>query len=253
MTGSIRLTKPNTGKPGFYRLIRRLFRLFVSTRPALYQAYARLENLQFRLTGGTQIVVDSYPRSANSFFEAAFTRAHGGRIEVAHHSHAAAQVLSGVARGLPCIVLVREPEAAIASFYEMHGGHYPIWLCTQEYVAFYSALVHVLDKLIVVTTENLEARFFDLMVQVRDTHSLDIEPFEVDARVRAELFEQVDATGRARNGSVVERYSESLSSEEKSQRRANLDKIRHSIRSPRNAHRLAKANAVYYRFKSHAF
>ena len=116
MTQTLDLPRHNTTKPGFYRHLRRRLRLLVSTRPALYALYARFEKLQFQLTDKTTVVVDSYPRSGNSFFEAAFTRAHCGREEVAHHAHAAAQVLAGAKRGLPCIVLLREPEAAIASF-----------------------------------------------------------------------------------------------------------------------------------------
>lgn len=253
MTNHPVLPTPNTTRRPTSRVIRRLFRLFVSTRPALYGSYAKLENLQFRLTDTTEIVIDSYPRSANSFFEAAFTMAHKGQIEVAHHAHAAAQVLAGEKKGLPCVVLVREPEAAIASFYEMNGGHYPIWLCTQEYVAFYSALLPVLNNLVVLPTEFLELRFHDLMVFLRDQYALKLEPYEIDANVRADLFNMVDATGRARNGFAVERYSATLSAEAKAKRQANLEVIRKMICAPSNARRLSKANALYEGFKNRAF
>ena len=253
MTDSTNIQPPNSTKPKLYRHLLRRLRLLVSTRPTLYAFYARLARLQFQMTDRTSVVVDSYPRSANSFFEAAFTRSHGGREVVAHHSHAAAQVLAGVKRGLPCIVLLREPEAAIASFYEMSGGDYPIELCTREYSVFYTSLLPVIDKLIIVETEQIEARFHDLMVYLRDKHGLAVEPYEIDAAMHSELLLAVDETGRHRNGFAIERYSETLSKVEKQSRRERLDAIRTQIRAPQNATQLARCRTVYQEFKSHGF
>ena len=147
---------------------------------------------------------------------------------------------------------MREPEAAIASFYEMHEGQYPIWLCTQEYVTFYSTLVPALDKLMIITTETLETRFHRLMVTLRDSWNLPVEPYEIDAAMRSELYQMVDKTGKARNASETERYSERVSSEEKTQRRADLNAIRRMVRDPDNAHSLGKARELYERFKHNA-
>ena len=253
MTLNLELNHPIATKPPLFRQLRRRLRLMVSTRPALYALYARLGSLQFRFTDKTTVVVDSYPRSANSFFEAAFTLSHGGREVVAHHSHAAAQVLSGVHRGLPCIVLVREPEEAIASFFEMHGGNYPISLCTTEYITFYAALIPAIDKLIVVKTSQIEARFHDLMAHLRDEHCISVEPYEINEGNRSELFRSVDETGRKRNGFSAERYSEKLSAEKKQARREHLNAITVMIRATKNKARLARARALYENFSTHAF
>lgn len=253
MTNEAHISPARTKAPGPYRMLRRYLRLYVSARPKLYAAYARLGGLQFQLTETTQVLVDSYPRSANSFFEAAFTRAHGGRLEVAHHSHAAGQVLMGVKRGLPAIVLLREPRGAIASFYEMNDGDYPIELCTREYVVFYTALRSVIDRLVVVETATLENRFFALMTLLRDRYGLNVEPYEITPRVRAELMRDVDETGRRRNGFSAERYSDSLSLEEKKARRDRLDRIITMIEAPANAGLLARAEALFEEFRTHAF
>lgn len=252
MTSDLDLPRPNTTRRPLLRSWRRNVRIFVSTRPLLYTLYARAEGLQFQLNDRTSVLVDSYPRSANSFFEAAFTRAHGGRAEVAHHSHAAAQVLEGVRRGLPAVVLLRTPRHAIASFFEMNGGDYSIALCTREYIAFYSALLPVLDQLIVVETDTLEQRFFDLMMRLRDRFGLELEPYEITPEVRADLMRDVDKTGRHRNGFTAERYSDSLSQREKKLRRDRLDRIVGLVEAPTNSARLAKADAIFAEFRRHA-
>lgn len=253
MTSTIKLQRPRTLKPSLYRRLVRRFRLLVATRPNLYTCYARARRLPFQITDKTQVLVDSYPRSANSFFEAAFVKAHGGRLNVAHHSHAAGQVLAGVKRGLPCIVLVRAPEAAIASFYDMNGGDFPIELCTREYVAFYHALAPVMDRLIIVETATLEARFYDLMKFLRDRYGLDVACYVIDGDTRKALFEDVDATGRARNGFSAERYSDKRSPREKQERQDQLAAIRDLISTPKNAAELSRAQSLYESFRTHAF
>lgn len=240
------------GKAFVTQLIRNL-RLLISPCPNLYRIYADYCQLSFRLTNTTTVVVDSYPRCGNSFFEAAFNMAQKGREVVAHHSHAAGQVLAGVKKGLPCIVLIREPEAAISSFYEMSEGKYSIQLLTREFVTFYSSLLPVIDKLIIVETSMMEARFRNLMVHLHDQYGLKVEPYEIDTAMRAQLFRVVDEVGRQRNGFVAERYSDSLNSAEKQARRRKLDAIRAMVGASENANNLRRAQALYKAFKSHAF
>ncbi len=62
---------------------------------------------------GTDVVIEGYPRSANSFAVAAFRQAQPGPVRIAHHVHAPANAIAGVRLGLPTLVLVREPAEAV--------------------------------------------------------------------------------------------------------------------------------------------
>ncbi|MDX1501688.1 MAG: hypothetical protein R3325_04940 [Thermoanaerobaculia bacterium] len=106
------------------RRVRYELRSFLGSRPGLFLPLARLERtlrpdphrLAPRpLTDRTELVLEGYPRSANTFAAAAFLSAQPGHVEVAHHLHAPAQVIAAVRRGLPALVLIREPVAAIVS------------------------------------------------------------------------------------------------------------------------------------------
>jgi hypothetical protein len=244
--------RPLTKRHPLGRLLRRRMRLLISGHPTLYYCYAKLAKLPFQINETTTVLVDSYPRSANSFFEAAFSKAHGGRESVAHHSHAAGQVRLGLKRKLPCIVLIRNPVSAIVSFYEMNEGSYSIEVCTLEYIKFYGALEELIDKITVLETVNIENRFYDLMEMMRDRYGLSVEPFTIDAATRAELFQTVDETGLERNGHV-ERYSGSLNVSEKQYRQTNLASIKDRVCAPENAARLSRAMDLYKKFQSHAF
>jgi len=63
----------------------------------------------------TTIVIEGYPRSANSLMVDAFILAQGGYVPIANHSHHWGQVVDGVKKGVPVVVTIRNPIDAAAS------------------------------------------------------------------------------------------------------------------------------------------
>ena len=59
----------------------------------------------------TQLVIEGYPRSANTYAVVAFAAVQPERPRIAHHLHVAAQVLAAVDRDIPTMVLIRRPQA----------------------------------------------------------------------------------------------------------------------------------------------
>ena len=63
------------------------------------------------LADETEIVIEGFPRSGNTFAVAAFHLAQQPRdVKIAHHAHIPAQVLAAVRAGLPALALIRRPE-----------------------------------------------------------------------------------------------------------------------------------------------
>jgi len=67
------------------------------------------------ITRDTQIVIDSFPRSANTFVTVAFQISQPCSVRIAHHLHAPAQIIAGARMGIPILVPVRDPRAAAVS------------------------------------------------------------------------------------------------------------------------------------------
>jgi len=64
----------------------------------------------------TEIVIEGFPRSGNTFAVAAFHEAQLPHdVQIAHHAHAPAQLLEAVREGLPALLMLREPEDAVVS------------------------------------------------------------------------------------------------------------------------------------------
>src|SRR5438874_8416960 len=96
-------------------------KLAASARPALAMPAARLRGHGVLVSSpGVEVLIEGYPRSANSFTVAAFARAQGwpgsGGGRIAHHTHAPAHVLEAIRRGIPAIVLLRDPADAVPEF-----------------------------------------------------------------------------------------------------------------------------------------
>jgi len=67
------------------------------------------------ITDGTELVIEGYPRSGNTFAVAALQFAQPRPLNIARHTHAPAQVMEGVRLCLPTLVIVRNPRDAAVS------------------------------------------------------------------------------------------------------------------------------------------
>lgn len=145
-----RLTPPSL----YYKL-----RTFSRQHPALFLPFSRWRWNRWRKkycldTSGpepaapqpimpdTEIVIEGFPRTANTFAHIAFKVAQTRPVKIAHHTHAAAQVIAGVRKSIPTIVLIREPEAAVISY--LIGDFDPQITMRQvlhDYIAFYKPIL----------------------------------------------------------------------------------------------------------------
>ncbi|WP_457637192.1 hypothetical protein [Oceanithermus sp.] len=90
----------------------------ISRHPALYYPLLDLfksPRRKLKVSKNTEIVIEGYPRSANTFAVAAFQVAQGRSVRIARHLHSPAQVKVASALKLPTIILIRDPEDAITS------------------------------------------------------------------------------------------------------------------------------------------
>lgn len=135
---------------------------FASTKPALYYAIRRVSGRfdDLCVTPQTDIVIEGFPRSANSTTVQRFQSWQDRPLTIAHHKHHAAQILRGTELGLPTLALIRPPKAACLSLLALaaEGRH----RAGQEkgralgftdvfdaYSAFYEAIEPCLDRLVI--------------------------------------------------------------------------------------------------------
>jgi len=124
--------------------------------PTFFSLTARIQNKRtgvYRwVTPECDLVLEGFPRSANTFLYRILRSALRSDQKIAHHVHRSQQVAMAVRYGVPAFVLYRPPLAAIASLLVRAQCKITIEQCLADYVAFADAtlalsgkdLVHVL-------------------------------------------------------------------------------------------------------------
>lgn len=110
------------------------------------------------ITKHSDIVIEGYPRSANSFSVKAFKFDNGEGYKIATHLHAYPQVIIGVKHKIPTLLLIRNPFDCVVSymallaqtvgFEKINRGYNIKWLLS-DYVLFYNKLLPYKDNVVV--------------------------------------------------------------------------------------------------------
>ena len=103
------------GAVDYYRHLRWGVRSRVAVHPAVYLWFARMKYGEAVLASDTRFLIDGFTRSGVTFAVVAFNVAQRTPVPLAHTLHAPAHVIAAVRRGVPALVTVREPEAAVLS------------------------------------------------------------------------------------------------------------------------------------------
>jgi hypothetical protein len=108
----------------------------------------------FLVASDTDIVIEGFPRCANSFMCEVFASDTGRTLKMATHVHYSSQVVIACRLGLPTLVLIRNPRDAVISLKALdlqasRGSRadrkYPIYFHTRAYVHFYERIVPYLN------------------------------------------------------------------------------------------------------------
>ncbi len=94
------------------------FRSFIGKYPKIYYLlYSLKPNKYENITNqSTELVIEGFPRSANSFSVTAFRRLQQKKVNIAHHHHVPAQIIKAINLQIPILVLIRSPKDAVISY-----------------------------------------------------------------------------------------------------------------------------------------
>lgn len=130
------------------------------------------------LYDNTELILEGYPRSGNTFAFTAFDIAQGDNaVRVTHHLHTSSVVIAGIKRGIPCVIFVRNPEDAIIS-HIIYSQNLTIRQCLSSYIDFYEPLWKFRDKFITAKFEDVISNFGSITHQVNEKFSTSFSEFE---------------------------------------------------------------------------
>lgn len=171
----------------------------VARYPAVALRVARRRGHGVPVGEETDIVIEGYPRSANSFAVAAFEAAQMQPVQVAHHTHAPASVIAAVRRGIPAVVLVREPEDAVVEFVLLKP-ELTVGQALRGWVRFYRPLLPFRERFVVARTDEVLADLAAAIARVNDRFGTGFAPFEPTDENLAAVREGIGAYWEGRVG-----------------------------------------------------
>jgi hypothetical protein len=225
-------------------------RVTLGSYPHLFFPLARLGKKGDRapVDQDTDFVIEGFPRSGNSFAVAAFRMVQTRPVRLAHHFHAPAQIIAGVRRRLPVLVLMREPVAAVLSLVIRHP-EISIKMALHEYIRFYKTVAPYRNQFVTGLFDEVTSDFGAVIRRINQRFAADFGFFEHNATNVQKSFEIIEAKNRQRNnGALAE-----LSIARPSQVREKVKAERHlALAAEKHQRLVAEAQALYHDFARHA-
>lgn len=184
-------TREAAGGPPSRPSLRHALRRRVAASPGLYLALARRKPDTWTLDERTQIVIDSFPRSANTFAVIAFQLAQQDHVRVAHHTHAPASVIAAARRGIPVLVPTREPATSVVSS-AIRDPEATVGQWLRTYVAFYEAIRPYRDRIVTATFEETTSNLGAAIRRVNERFGTAFREFDHTEEAARTVFALID-------------------------------------------------------------
>jgi hypothetical protein len=207
------------------------------------QLYGRRQRYDGKVVGPqTDVVIEGFPRSGNTYFVAAFQLAQDMEVRIASHLHYPSQITCGMQLNIPVLVVIREPIEALTSYYirepSVSVGH-----MVTHYRRFYDCALSSRRSVLLCTFEQLTADF-DAIIQranarfgTRWKTTEDSNVSEDDIFQLVEEMERSDSDGATIRETHVARPSSSRKGEKDAARTALLAQV-----APQD---LARCNSLF--------
>ncbi len=149
-----------------------IFRTYIGTSVKLYNFYAfcRKRHKLWYVNKDTDITIEGYPRSANTYAYCAFLVGQEKEVKVAHHLHVIAQIEKSIKFGIPTLVLVRNPLEAILSNLVAYKGS-NINILINYYIQYHREIYRNRKKLVIGHFDQVIQDFGSTIKEVNSKYS----------------------------------------------------------------------------------
>lgn len=201
-------------------------RTSISHIPSIYLPLANLRRRDEEgatiVTPATDLVVEAFPRSGNTFAVTALQSSQPQRLDIAHHFHAPAQLIKAVRLRKPTLLIVRQPMAAVASFILRHPC-VSMGLGLKSWLRFHRALLPYTDGMAVATFDQVTTDLGAVIDAVNDRFGTSFRRFEHTEANVEKLFRALESRDRKLSGQErVNELGVARPSDDRSQRKAEL-------------------------------
>ena len=179
----------------------------VSVHPRLYLPLARRRYRgegENRIVGrDTELVIDGFQRSANTFSVVAFETSQEHPVRTAHHLHAASQIVAAVRMHVPTLVLIRDPADAVLSHMIREPG-ISARLILSSWIRFYETVLPLNDRVVIGDFPDVIGDFGSVIRRINARFGTAFTEFEHTEENVARCFELIETGNRGNYGALTE-------------------------------------------------
>lgn len=196
----LELRKMNLFKNYFLK-VKYVIRMYLGEYPLLFfpiNKYTKGRN--FALDKNTELVIEGFQRSANTFCVEAIRSAQPSTINIASHLHVPAHVILATRKNLPILVLIRNPvDAALSHYALMLEGamkasrpsrYRVLWLLFKHYIFFYTKIMPYRDKYVIGLFEDVTTNFGSVIEKINQRFGTEFSKFDHTPENVKKVFNQ---------------------------------------------------------------
>lgn len=231
-----------------WRHLLRRAKYLLGHEPALLPVYLRLTPLgtSRKVTEFTDLVVEGFPRSGNTFTVFALEDASAHELTIASHVHQPSQVKLALARGIPTILVIRDPVSALAS-YLVYDQRFTASMVLGEYCRYHRELVPYAERLLICRFDEVTSDMPSVIDRINHRYSWQIPPFNNEASNVKEIMARIEWRHRLVHPRL--NPAQSAASPQFDRRNVN-EQMREALRHRQNAAEMAAAQELFDYFSS---
>jgi hypothetical protein len=220
-----------------------LAKTVVGARPTLAVPILAVRRPGNAVRRDTDVVIEGYPKSANAFVSHAFRVAQPRQLRTAHTTHAVGQVIAGCRRGIPCLVLLRDPAEAVSRT-ALIRPKVSLGLLLEGWIHFYRPLLPWRRRFAVGRFREVTRDLGAVMVTMNEKLGTRFTPFDHTPENERAAFDALEADWATRIDPNTPEYD--IHSGRPSARRDALTAaIERKLRGPRYAKLLREAEELH--------
>ena len=192
------------------------WRSYICQFPRIYALWIgiRYPSIALGIKRTTDLVLEGYPRSGNSFATHAFMSAQSCFfLDIAHHSHNPARIIQAVKRSIPTLVLIRSPKDCVLS-YCIYQPNLSFQLGLQQWIRFYTVIKAYKSGYVLATFDEVITDFGQIIIKINDRFNTDFDIFEHTEEnvkrtfscldLKAKIFANVHKNNRLHNKKIAD-------------------------------------------------
>ena len=138
----------------------------------------------------TQLVIEGFPRSANTFAVFALQYAQSDRLKIAYHFHAPAQIFRAINLAIPTLVTIRNPRDTVASFVA-RWSEVSESQALELYISFYKSISKYKSSYVIGDFEEITQNFSETIKKINTRFGTNFVPFSDSQEDRDQVLEQI--------------------------------------------------------------